>query len=508
MKKLLPLVLLLAACASTPSNNGGTDSSDETVMRDGIAHNRATAEQFIVRTRDFRAGLIDYVDPRRATLTTRSLTAESVVFRLDNTGDTRDFHKAAIDRASELAVANDWPPAMLEQEEDREGHLAYVKIETVGMPTGATQGSTLPVRIVCLGDASDIRGGYLYPTPLLNSLGRTIAFFLGGYLPAAHELPGERDGKPVKNPLIDARTGKQAIDPETKQPLWEEAFERRQSLGRVSYILREGFKVASTVPDEELSAETIELPMDRIIDAERGKYFLPVSADMIPELVRGVETEMAERGIPCKVSAVGTRTLTVMPLGVREKTLNEVFEDLQAISITFTPRNNVIIVFDDDRQRVVLYGPVERRFLFDDVTLGTDPFSIDSVDPVTRKPRPAQQLPFKVTCRLLRRANPGKSGKYGIPTQADVDAGVKPDGDKGAVHLNWTLETKELSREGEIDLESSDIADILRYLWAQGMAPREVVGFCVVAKDKPSVLAELGFNPRRFREEEETPKDR
>jgi hypothetical protein len=198
-----------------------------------------------------------------------------------------------------------------------------------------------------------------------------------------------------------------------------------------------------------------------------------------------------------------------MPLGVREKSLDEVFEDLQAVSITFTPRNSVIIVFDDDRQRVVLYGPVERRFLFDDVTLGTDPFTLDSVDPVTHKARPPQQLPFKVTCRVLRRAQPGKSGKYGIPTQADVDAGVKPDGDKGAVHLNWSLETSALSREGEIDLESSDIADVLRYLWAQGMAPREVVGFCVVAKDKPALLAELGFNPRRFRDDQEPPvKDR
>ena len=40
----------------------------------------------------------------------------------------------------------------------------------------------------------------------------------------------------------------------------------------------------------------------------------------------------------------------------------------------------------------------------------------------------------------------------------------------------------------------------------KGMGPREVVGFCVVAKDKPALLAELGFNPRRFRDPEETPK--
>src|SRR5689334_12575700 len=79
MKKLLPLVLLLAACASTQPTGTGSDPSDPTVRRDGLEHNRATAEQFIVRQRDFRAGLIDYVDPRRATLTTRSLTAESVV---------------------------------------------------------------------------------------------------------------------------------------------------------------------------------------------------------------------------------------------------------------------------------------------------------------------------------------------------------------------------------------------------------------------------------------------
>lgn len=502
MKRLLPLVLLLAACTSAPTQNGGTtDVLPDTVMRDGIAHNSAEAEKFIVRNRDFSAGLIDYVDPRRATLTSRSLSAESVVFRLDQTGDTNEFHKAAIERAAELAVNYAWPAAMIEQEQDREGHLAYVRIESVGMPTGATRGTMLPVRIVCLGDAADIRGGYLYPTPLKNSLGRTIAFFEGGYLPAPHELPGEREGKPIKNPLIDAR-GKQVVDPETKQPMWEEALERRQSLGRVSYILREGFRIAATVPDEELSSESIELPMDRIIDAERGKYFLPVSADMIPELIRGVESAMAERGIKVRAATVGTRSLVVTPLGVREKTLKEIFDELQLISITFKPRNSVIIVFDDERQRVVLYGPVERRFLFDDVTLGTDPFTVDAVDAVTRKPRPPQQLPFRVTCRLVRRASPGKSGKYGIPTQAEVDAGIVPDGDKGAVRLSWTLQTQELDREGEIELPSSDISDILRYLFAQGMGPREVVGFCVVAKDKPALLAELGFNPRRFRDPE------
>lgn len=500
MKKLLWLSLLLCACASGPATGDGSDDG-ETVLRDGIRHNRAEAEKFIVRNRDFRAGLIDYVDPRRATLTSRTLSAESVVFRLDQTGDTRLFHKAAVERASELAVSYGWPEAMLEQEQDREGYLAYVRIESVGMPTGATRGSTLPVRVVCLGDAKDIRGGYLYPTPLKNSLGRTIAFFEGGYLPAAHELPGEREGKPVKNPFIDPRTGKQAIDPETKLPMWEEALERRQSLGRVSYVLREGFRIAATVPDEELSAETIELPMDRIIDLERGKYFLPVSADMIPELIRGVEAEMAERGISCKATTIGTRSLIVTPLGVREKSLREVFEELQLISITFSPRNAVVVVFDEERKRVVFYGPVERRFLFDDVTLGTDPFTIDAVDPVTRKPRKPQELQFRVTCRLLRRASPGKSGQYGIPSQADVDAGRKPDGDRGAVFVSWRLKSSEHSREGEAELPSSDITDVLRYLFAQGMGPREVLGFCVVAKDKPALLAELGFNPRRFRDQ-------
>lgn len=506
MKKLLPLVLLLAACASTPASNGNGDAlPSDTVMRDGIAHNAQTAEDFIVRQRTFRAGLIDYVDPRRATLTTRTLSAESVVFRLDQTGDTKLFHKAAIERAAELAVDYAWPDAMIEQEQDREGYLAYVRIESVGMPTGATRGSTLPVRIVCLGDAKDLRGGYLYPTPLKNSRGRTIAIFEGGYLPPAGQLPGEREGNPVKKPLLDAK-GNQVIDPETKQPMWEEAFERRQSLGRVSYVLREGFRIASSVPDEELSAETIELPMDRVIDAERGRYFLPVSADMIPELTRGVESEMAERGINVKATTVGTRSLIVTPLGVREKNLEEVFEELQQISISFSPRNAVIIVFDDERQRVVFYGPVERRFLFDDVTLGADPFTVDAVDPVTRKPRPPQQLPFRVTCRVIKRATPGKSGKYGIPTQADVDQGVKPDGDKGVVRLSWTLDAKGLGDEGETELPSTDIADVLRFLWAKGMGPREVVGFCVVAKDKPALLAELGFNPRRFRDPEETPK--
>ena len=501
------LALLLAACASTPTSNGGSPD-DVGFTLNGVVHSRATAERFIIRKLAYEAGLVNYVDPRRAKLVTRELTGESVVFRLDNTGDRSEFHQATIERASELALALAWPDVMIDQEQDREGHLAYVRVESIGMPADVGRGTTLPVRIVCIGDATDIRGGYLYRTPVKNKLGRTIAVWEGGYLPAAGELPGQRDGKPVKNPLIDSRTGKQAIDPDTQEPQWEEALERRQSLGRATYILREGFKISTTVPSDELSAESIELPMDRIIDESENSYAYPVSADLVPELIRGIEEAMKAKGVACRVEAEGIKKLIVTPLGVREKSLQQVFDDLQTIKLEFVPRNHVIIVFDEELQRVVLYGPLSRRFLIDDVQLGTDPFTVGTFDPQTGKPRKPEELPFKVSCRVIQRAKPGKSGQYGVADEEGRAAHVKPDGDKGKVHLSWTLRDKDgsLINEGEEDLDSADIADILRHLWMRGMGPREVLGFCVVAKDKPALLAELGFNPRRVRIDENSDK--
>ncbi len=495
----LVVALLLAACANTtekPGNGGDVEGFE----RDGILHNAQTAEDFIVRKLSYSAGLVNYVDPRRAKLTTREVSGESIVFRLDNAGDTGEFHKAALERAAELAVRLAWPDVMIEQEQDREGHLAYVRIETVGTPTDASLGATLPVRIVCMGNAVDIRGGYLYPTPIKNREGRTVALWEGGYLPAAGELPGQRDGKPVKKPLMDARTGQQALDPETGAPLWEEALERRQNLGRVSYILREGVRIVTAVPANELSAEFIELPLDRIIDPYEGAYVLPVSAEMIPMLMDGIERGMAAKGLPCKVDAEGVQRLIVTPLGVREKTLQQIFDELQTVDITFEPKTHCIVVFDEERKRVVIYGPLARRFLVGDVLLGTDPFTVGR-DPVTGKSRVPQQLQFRVSVRLLERAVPGRGGKYGVPGPEDQKTGITPPGSKGKVNISWSYSGRSggLINEGEEVLNSADMADVLRHLWLRGMGPREVLAFCVVAKESSAVIAELGFNPKRVK---------
>ena len=157
----------------------------------------------------------------------------------------------------------------------------------------------------------------------------------------------------------------------------------------------------------------------------------------------------------------------------------------------------MVIVFDDQTQRVAIYGPLKRRFLIDNVTL--------VVDPIVRRDfnnqiLPALPLRFRVSCRVLRRASPGRSGKFGIAHTEDIEAGIKPDGDKGQVNLAWSIhdEDGDLVKERTEKFDSADISDILRYLWTRGMGPHEVMGFCVQAKDQGALAVTLGYNHRRM----------
>ena len=491
-------LLFLAACASTqPANNMPSNEGDEfpehnatgPTNAENLKHDEAEAKAFIRRYPSLAVGLVNYFEPAEAELVSREFSADTIVFQLDSTGDTGMLFDATVDRAAELTIANGWPESEIVNESATNGHLALITVESIGIPAGARTGDYIPVRVRLQGNAYDIRAGFVYPTPLRNKLGRTVAILERGYLPLNADKYFNEDGTIKANPSL-----KEDEVPLTREQIDDARnLERHDSAGGVSFILRKGCKLVADVTDDELVADHIILPLMREIE-ERGriKKVRTLSSELIPDAIKSIRTEMKEKGLEVKVESRGDN-LIVTPIGVREQTLRQIFELLKGVRVTLTPRHNVIVVFDEQRFRVAVYGPVKYRFLLDTVALTTDPFTRGRTDV---KP---YQLPFRVSCRVLQRADPGKSGKFGIPDANDVARGVTPDGNKGRVRMSWSTWDEDGGRidDGIDELDSADFTDILRFLWTKGMGPREVLAFAVEASESFALTAQLGFNYRK-----------
>ncbi|MCB9893380.1 MAG: hypothetical protein H6839_02910 [Planctomycetes bacterium] len=493
----LALLLLVAACTNpTPANNTGGPDDGAEIPEDGgeeplqvtkLTHSKTEAKNFIRRYPSLAVGLVNYFDPAEAELISREFSADTIVFQLDSTGDTGMLFDATVDRAAELTIKNGWPESEIVNESATSGHMALITVESIGIPAGAKTGDYIPVRIRLQGNAYDIRAGFVYPTPLRNKLGRTVAILERGYLPLNADKYFDEDGKILPNPPL-----KEDEVPLTREQI-EDArnLERHDAVGGTSFILRKGCKLVADVADDELVADHIILPMVRTVEiAGRIKKERTLSSELLPDAINSIREEMREKGVEVKVVAEGDN-LVITPIGVREQTLRQIFELVKGLRVTLTPRNDVIIVFDDQRFRVAVYGPVRHRFLLDTVALTTDPF--------TRTQAKPYQLPFRVSCRVLERADPGRSGKFGIPDAEDIRRGVTPDGHKGKVRLTWSTWDKDGDRldDGVDELDSSDFTDVLRFLWTKGMGPRDVLAFVVEAQQSFALTAELGFNYRK-----------
>lgn len=486
------LLLLLVACASSPGTGGDNGAElDETdsgaIDRERLTHSEREAHAFIRRYPSFRVGLINYFDPAEAELISRSFSAETVVFRLDATGDSGILYDATLDRAAEMTDEYAWPEAEILNETARETHVALVELESIGIPARARKGDYIPVRVRPKGNATDIRAGYVYATPLRNKLGNTVAILERGYLPlnadAYFNSQGERI-EPVLGPGESRLTEEQIEDSKN--------LELIDSAGGISYILRKGVRLVVDVGDDDLTTDRIILPLTREVE-ERGfvRRVRTLSAELVPDAIESIKREMAAEGVNVDVEARGN-DLIVTPIGVRELSVRQIYELLKGIRIELHPRNNIVVVFDEQRFRVAMYGPQRHRFLIGTVTLTTDPFTRD--DP-TREP---YQLPFRVSCRLLERADPGTSGQYGIPTAEQEERGFTPDGHKGRVRLSWsTWNDGGIKDEGVDELDTTDLSEILRHLWTRGMGPREVLAFVYEADQSLAISAELGFNYRK-----------
>ncbi len=471
--RLVPILLFLAACSTPPANTGGDSATDGGAGAEGDAprnalnlkHTPEEARQFIRRLEGYRVGLINYYNPAKVELINREFTAETVVFRLNSTGDTGALHEAAAELATDLAIKL-WEHTSASNETIKESHLATVRIQSVGIPAGAKAGDTIPVKIELKGNASDIHGGYIYTTPLRNKLGRTVALLREGYLP--FNLADLHPEEITDEMRADAKN-----------------LEKRQGATGPWFLLRKGVELAADVQTDDLSSDQIILPLER--EYRGGNTTRSITAELIPDVMRDITQQMRELGSPVKVEhEVGK--LIITPLGVRELSLRQVYEQIESLRVEIRPRSNLVIVFDDDLFRVAIYGPLEQRFLIDSVALTTDPFT-------RGRKGGAYQLPFRVSCRLLERAEPGTSRKYGVPDANDTARGITPDGHKGRVRLAWSRwkDGRQVD-EGTEELPTSDFSEVLQHLWVRGMGPREVLGFVEEAKSNFAINADLGYN--------------
>lgn len=469
-------LLLLASCTSSPGggNNAGGNGSTNPPPRGRIQHTEEEAEKFVRRFEGLRAGLVNYYNPTKVELVSREFTAETVVFRLNNTGDTGAFHTAAVDLAAELAEKL-WRHTTAEHEFVVESHLAIVKVQSIGIPAGSRAGDHIPVSMRLTGNASDVHGGYVYATPLRNRLGKVVAVLREGYLPFdVDKMPADEVTAEMR---ADARN-----------------LERRESATGPWYLLRKGVQLAGDVSADDLSADQIILPLERVIERvfETDVVVRTLSAEYIPDVLRDIERQMRDQGLPVKAEHNQDK-LVITPLGVREVPLSQVYERIAELRVDIRPKTRMIIVFDDALFRVAIYGAPNLRFMLGDVALTTDPFTRD-------KPGVAPyQLPFRVSCRVLERAKPGRSGKYGVTTDEERERGVVNDGSKGRVRLAWSRwkDGRQIAEKTE-ELDTADLSEILRHMWVRGAGPREILSFVIEADSSYAINAELGFNHHKI----------
>ena len=462
-------IVLLTACTSAPTSNQPDNPAPAPSAGTGYRHTAEEAEQFIRRFEGLSVGLVNYFHPGRVELVSREFSAETVVFRLNSTGDTGEFHTASVDLATDLAIKL-WEHTAVGNEVLEVSHLATIRISSIGVPANSKAGDTIPVKIELKGDASDIHGGYIYTTPLRNKLGRTVAVLREGYLPFS-----------LKDMPEDQITPDQRADAENLQV--------RQGATGPWFLLRKGVQLAADVTADDLTSDQIILPLVREVPNDQGgtRIVRSITADMIPDVMDDITRQMAESGSPVKVEHAPGR-LIVTPLGVRELSLRQVYERVEQLRVEVKPRNNLIIVFDNQLHRVAIYGPTEQRFLIDHVMLSTDPFTRD-------KPGGPFLLPFRVSCRVLEKAERGNSGKFGIPDARDVERGITPDGHQGRVRLTWSKwKDGRMVSEGAEEMPTTDLSEVLRRLWVLGMGPLEVLGFVQEADNSFAINAELGLN--------------
>lgn len=469
------LCLLIAACATAPADD---EPAAEPPQRQALTlrHTPEEAETFIRRFEALRVGLVNYFNPVKKELINREFSCDTVVFRLDKTGDSGLFHTAAVDRAAELAIEFGWDrTTSAPQEHTAETHLALVHVRSIGIPANTRAGDTVPVTIEVMGNASEIRGGYVYRTPLRNSIKTTVAELPEGYLPFRIDHLPEED-------ITDEMRAEAAL------------MEKRESASGTWFLLRSTVKLARDIDIDDLMADQIILPLERVVEGREPVRTL--SAELIPDVIADIEKKMAALELPVIVKHEPDK-LIVMPVGTREATLNQIYEHLEGMRVEIRPRNRVLIVFDDTLYRVVFYGPVAHRFLTGDVALTTDPFTRNrsDVEPYA--------LPFRVSLRVLERADPGKSRKYGIPDAADLENGITPDGHKGRVRVSWSRwRDGRIVAENTEELDTADISEVLRHLWTRGMDPRGVLAFVDEAVDGFAINAERGYNQLQIKLDE------
>lgn len=475
MRVLALLSLLLLASCTTPSadnppdnRNGGTKPPAR------IQHTPQEADNFIRRFEGLRVGLVNYYNPTKVELVSREFSAETVAFRLNNTGDTGAFHTAAVDLAAELADKY-WRHTTAEHEFVVESHLAIVKVQSIGIPAGARAGDHIPVSLKMTGNASDVHGGYVYATPLRNKLGKVVAVLREGYLPFD-----------VAKMSADEVTDEMRADAGN--------LERRESATGPWFILRKGVQLAADVSADDLSADQIILPLERVVDRvfETDVVVRTLSAEYIPDVLRDIERQMTAQGLPVKAEHSQDK-LVITPLGVRETPLSQIYDKVAELRVEIRPKTRMLIVFDDELFRVAFYGAPSLRFMLGDVALTTDPFTRDkpSMEPY--------QLPFRVSCRVLERASPGRSGKYGATTDAEREQGIINDGHKGRVRLAWSRwkDGRQVEEKTE-ELDTTDLSELLRHMWVRGAGPREVLAFVIEADSSYAINAELGFNHHKI----------
>lgn len=476
----LTILLALAGCSNTrskPGNSGGDNPDGQKKIE--YTRTPEEAAQFIRRYPSLGTGIVNYFDPAEVKLLERRFSGETVIFRLDNTGDGGVLYTAAIERAAEFADKYHWPQEAMNYESPgaTEYHVALVGFESMSIPTGAKAGDFIPVRIYLRGDASDIRGGFLYPTPLRNKAGKTVGFVKKGYLPLNPDKYEE--GELTAEQIEDAKN-----------------LTFTEVDGSTTIVLRNTVILAADVSLDDLSSDQIILPLKRdvtVYDAELGRYVerrvKSLSADLVPDVLAEIKRGMKKHGFDVVAEHIDDQ-IVVTPTGVYEETLRQIKEVLESLRVTVSPKNNIVIVFNENNGEISVFGPPRHRFLYGDVFLTTDPFTRN------RKGKIPHSLRFRLSCRVTERAVAGESRKYGH----DDGKGGLVDGHPGKIRLSWTRYDmkNELIEEGVDVLNTTDVSDILRHLWTRGISPYEALAFVYEAKSNMSLTVEMGLNYRAF----------
>ncbi len=419
--------------------------------------------------RSYKLLIETMIDPeKRAELQEGGLVGETIVFNLPGTGDKGVHYDVALDRAAEI-FTNTTHEQSVSAEFVDPGTIALVRIRSLGFPSGQPVGAPIPVIFQPLGNASSLVQGRIYPTLLYSERGEeALAFHAGGRLEKEDIEPlGKEKGQDFSfneyDQLLYDDEGRSRYNLEDPQE-WKAYLEARRqqreknleekgaAFKTATIMLTKGFSLTRETSWNELDREEIRL------------YLTSDAHDVRAGIIASLEAFSPPLNVFYEQEA-DPRLLKLIP-GTHIESLEKLYDRIRFRAFTFSPRDHLHIVVDDDKGRVLLAGPDQYRRILKDFSFGLQ----DVRSPTKSNPNPWSP-----------------SGDFRFILELDKK--------EQEITLRWSRFEKGQAQGQGSETLANDVGELLRTLYRLGCSPDDCLHVLLKARDVGRLNAVLNLYP-------------